>query len=639
MWDVMDGNTMEKLLKHVVDMLSFASPTEVVEGVESVAIALQQLGKLSLEKPEIAEAARTCVASPPYAQQLRCLLTLSTGQADKSSRCEPICENLRHTAYNKITHELTNLLLICTFHTQHPETPLPASTFDILLELHATPVQSTPDCSHGHCLHRSYRAALALVERESTPLPPDQRVDWRVALEAHLVAEARSTHDVLRRLFTSACQDLEKRCESIEQPLLDERANRLHLQEQYDQLQEAYTELEAQVVDRRLHYEALETERDTCFEEFRPERREADARRAEERNAKETADLQHATALSKMQEDMEELEERSESVNISLQLRETQIAKLSDEQRGSEAARESLQAQVDRLSNALQDKSAEVKRLESASSEATAQGARLEAALQSVQEELGQERRNHERNVQQVKEQSRQNAEAANASHNDAIDRMASQHGEEVADLERQIAEGEQQIKRLQRKCRQKDDQIAEAAVMRFNLLAALGGGAQTLMQPSLPHRTRASSRTQPTQADTTPTTPSFALDMSTQAFDGGASFTSNASSTHSRNGSTPKRAKPRKSIKVASPGKPRMSIGTRTIRAGPSARNTVKRRPLGALNANASPQKDGTKTPSKNVVEDEFDDSTFDENEFRVNTHAGQMQNMEGVVGEDAEV
>ena len=59
------------------------------------------------------------------------------------------------------------------------------------------------------------------------------------------------------------------------------------------------------------------------------------------------------------------------------------------------------------------------------------------------------------------------------------------------------------------------------------------------------------------------------------------------------------------------------MSLGIRTMRAGPSARTTETQRPLGALNANASPQKDGMKTPSKgalNIGEDEFDGSTIDE-------------------------
>ncbi|KAK0337760.1 hypothetical protein LTR94_003373 [Friedmanniomyces endolithicus] len=638
LWDIIDDNTVGKLLQHILDMLSLASPAEIVEGEESMAIALQQLGKLSLEKPEIAEAARVCLATSSFTQQIGRLLPFPGTQANRSGRSEPICESLQRAACSKITHQLTKLLLMCAFLTQHLEVPLAASIFDSLLELHAETVRNTPACSHGRQLHQIPRADLILVEQESTPLPPDERDDWRVTLEAHLASEARSGQDVLCGIFTRACQDLERRCESSERPLLDEQAKRLHLQEEYDQLQEAYSELEVQIVDRRLHYGALETEKEAMLKSLEvaqdesttlqqklqgleltleAERREADVKRAEDRQVKETADLQHATALSKMQEDMEDLQERFERSQSSLQLCETQMPKLSNELHGSKADRESLQAQVDRFSIALQDKSAEVRSLESETAGIVAERARLEAALQSIRDELDQERRNHERNVQQVKEQSRQNADAANALQNDAIDRMASQHGGEVAALERQIAEGEQQNKRLQRKCRQKDDQIAEAAVMRSNLLAALGGGAQTLMQPSLPHRTRASSRTQATQPATTPMTPSFELEMSTQAFDGRASLTSDASSTHSRNGPTPKRAKPRKSIAVSPHHKPRMSMGIRTMRAGPSARTTETRRPLGALNANASPQKDGMKTPSKgalNIGEDEFDGSTIDE-------------------------
>ncbi|KAK5717176.1 hypothetical protein LTR15_009065 [Elasticomyces elasticus] len=647
MWEIMDGSTVEKFLENLLDILGRANPVEMVESAHSLASAMQQLARLSLEKSDIAEAARAVLSTSSTTRQLQTLLP-SPDQTDATRSCEQgiVCPSIWLTARNRILHELCSLLLKSAFITQHPDDPVPSSSVSLLLEIHAVSANTTPLCSHRR-RHEHPQHMLTLRDRESTPSTHGLGDDWRGAMEAHLVSEARSSHDVLRGLFAQACQELESRCETVEQPLAEERNQRLCLQNQHDQLQEAYNELEAQVIDRRLHYQAVETEQESCLKRLdaaqeetdvvrdklhsleqmhETELHEAHARLAELKQAKETADLQHATVLSKLEEDIEDLRERHREAHADLQKYEAQAERLANELRVSEAACEALQVQVDRLSEALQEKAANMQRLESTRSEAAAETARLEAALQSVQEELGQEKQNHERNVQHVKEQSRQNAEAANASHNDAIDRMAATHGEEVADLQRQIAEGEDQVKRLQRKCRQKDDQIAEANAMRSNLLAALGGGAQSLAQPSLPHRTRSSLRTQiePTQADVTPTTPSFALDIDSQAFDGGASFASNDSSSHSRNGPTPKRAKPRKSIKIASPAKPRMSMSTRAVKSA------VKRRPLGVINANTSPRKDGVKTPSRGQVEagaDEFDDSTFDEHDLHNVREMGGME------------
>ncbi|KAK3071851.1 hypothetical protein LTR53_007913 [Teratosphaeriaceae sp. CCFEE 6253] len=654
---VMDVGTTASLLEHVLVALSHSSQARIVESADSLAEALEQLSQLSLDNDSIAEAIGAMLSKDVFAQKLRALPLTFDGRV--SSPCASICDFTSRSARNKMAHGLSSLLLRCAFQTQHSGASLPTSTLDLLLDLHAASAVNAPLCVHHQPVRQDSRTPIAFVEHEGTP--SEAAADWRAALQSHLASTSREQYEALSKTFAQACQDLETRCENVERPLRDARAERERIAEECGQLQEAYAELEAQAIDRRLHYEALETEHDECMrslasakkeiydlhqraddlvQQLETSKREAEYNLNESKRARETAELQHATELAKKVEELEELQERHTDTGADLQQSTASLATLSSQLQDAQAARESLQAQVEGLTIDLRVKTADVANLERVTGETTEARAHLQSALHAVRDELNQEKRNHERNVQQVKEQSRQNMEAANATHNGVIDTMAAQHGEEVADLERQVADGEQQAKRLERKCRQKEDQITDANAMRANLLAALGGGPGLQTQPSLPHRTRTSSRpqTEPaTQGAPSPGTPSSVMDVDSQAFDGKASYASNASSTQSRHEPTPKRAKPRKSIRVASPAKARVAIGGKGMRASLAARSTTmtRRLPLSTVSVNSSPLKGGLRTPVKGISrggDDGFGESTLDEYELGLRSTDGKPEEDGGI-------
>lgn len=516
---------------------------------------------------------------------------------------------------------------------------------------------------------------------------------WREMLQEHLNSEARSNQSALSRLFARACQDLETRCEDIEQPLRNERADHAALQKRYDQLQEIYAEQEAQMMDRKLHYDTLEAEKDQCVYDLDTAREEADrwlgkadeleqalrvsnsearGRLAELQAVKDVTDLQHATAIAKIAEELEDLQESSAKMKELMNTKVEELAKAEVELDGIRVAKGSLQADGQRLSRELHDKVAEIDGLQNTVDQNAAQLKDMNSEIDLLRESLAKERQAHEQNLQQVKEHHWQNVEAANASHNELMDRLAAQHGEEVANLEQQLTllqEGsektaEQHTNELQKWeedlgdaqqqvcvtlprsrglseltwCRlivcsgnasRRDQQITEANSMRSNLMAAMGLGpsAGLATQASLPHRTRTSSaRTQQyhqSQLDPSPPTPLSGHSVDGPLGDGWASFGSNASSGHSRSGPTPKRAKPRKLFKAPSPAKPRLSISARVGR-GTSDRTATKRQPLQNMSANRSPRRSAPKTPSKaawNDAADGFDDSTLDENELFAHT------------------
>jgi len=184
---------------------------------------------------------------------------------------------------------------------------------------------------------------------------------------------------------------------------------------------------------------------------------------------------------------------------------------------------------------------------------------------------------------------------------------------------------------------------------MRANLMAAMGiAGAQAPLQ-TLTHRPSRASATPYTQRpghesqdEPTPPTP-FSGDDSQHLEHEAASFVSNATSSgESRNGPTPKRARPRKSIKVHSPAKPvaRPSTGVRPV-ARPDAGTQVRRsslrvrQPLLGVSGNQSilPPLASLKTPSKGLAL--ADEETFDGSELFTGTPGQELMDLGGALDE----
>lgn len=189
---------------------------------------------------------------------------------------------------------------------------------------------------------------------------------------------------------------------------------------------------------------------------------------------------------------------------------------------------------------------------------------------------------------------------------------------------------------------------------MRTNLMAAMGIAGSAQMQPrALTHRPSRLTATprvpyadMDSQEDPSPPTP-FSGDDSQQFEDGRASFASNATSSgQSKSEPTPKRPRPRKSIKVHSPAKPvarpstslrsaaRPSLSTQVVRS-----STRIRQPLLGVsgNQNRPPPRHSLKTPSKghNFGGDE---ETFDGSELFSGTQGKDLMELGGALDDETE-
>lgn len=155
---------------------------------------------------------------------------------------------------------------------------------------------------------------------------------------------------------------------------------------------------------------------------------------------------------------------------------------------------------------------------------------------------------------------------------------------------------------------------------MRTNLMAAMGLGNMKGSQPTNRRTTRSTTAKGEAFDDT---------DISVPFLDIAGSAAKPSASMHGRaqaaidNGTSPspKRTKPRKSVKAMSPAQARVTAVSRASRASTQGRSTAKRQPLLTISGNHSPSKASNRTPCPKGIEAGLDDTTFDGSEVFAST------------------
>jgi hypothetical protein len=183
------------------------------------------------------------------------------------------------------------------------------------------------------------------------------------------------------------------------------------------------------------------------------------------------------------------------------------------------------------------------------------------------------------------------------------------------------------------RECQCKEEELAKARAIEQNVMALFNqagerAGSKQQTQAQLPFRPSMSTdRREYEMQEATPPTPTSAQPFDSQNAETQGSFASQTSSTDSRSGPTPKRAKPQRSVPAAVG--PHLSMAsTRTTRLSLRNQSTVKRQPLSNISANPSSRKScGTKTPSKSgAAMEDLEESTFDGSELFAGTQGGHI-------------
>ncbi|KAI7659091.1 hypothetical protein KC319_g9061 [Hortaea werneckii] len=667
-----DLATFERL---VHNLARFASSTDVgilVLSATPVTELLDRMMMLAQESADVAEAAMIALSTSSLYNNLL-ELSFKIRQCRTCSPPEhvaPFCDALYHNSLCSIGFRLSNFLLNMHM-TGESSRSMSTEMTHALLELHAISAKDPAKCKHRQLNTKVQYRPLSIVEHESTPAADSS--DWRGTLHSFLASGVTAEYGALSAIFSKACGDLEKRCTDVEQPLQEEKAAHLCLREQYNRLQEDYAALETQSIDVKLRCDSLEAdlknslhdleiarEDSDCLlrrvseleENLRVSATSAEAKINELRTARDKDGLENASAAAKKEEELEDLQERQQDLERDAEIRSQELTNLRHSVRAANDAKDGLQARLDEACLEMENKRAEVDDLRMSSESHASVSSKLKSELDVVIQQSEQQRQSHEQSMERLKEENRQNQEAVNASHNETMDKLAAQHGEEAARYESELSsvrealaearaqhaeeltrrrdemdDAKSQVRREYRslapEMQSKDQQIADANAMRANLMAAMGiaPAAEATQMSSLPHRNRESVH----KASLGPRDRPDESSLQSKSGGGGETRDYNEQDPTElddfvEKGPTPKRPKSRRSLKVHSPVRSRSSMNPRSSRMGAPGKAPSNRQPLSNVSANHSPKKPARAPSSKfeaKEIETEFDETTLDGNEM----------------------
>nr|POE90235.1 aquaporin-5 [Quercus suber] len=657
----MTPGIMPIFLRIVLDVLSQSKAGDMIQ-LSSRYVRL--LGKISLSvrhDQKLAEAVAMSTSSPSFTSQLWSFANGEDSELATTSLMDseaPICTVVLRTARCLVVHALGELLISSAIVTNNLGQDVPGQTITLLLKLHVAHIVPPQVCCHDPYIPPNTVGCDSVVSRDQQS---DQEAhDWRVALSAHFSLKGRAEYEQVVRIFSQACAALESRCDAAEEPFRSERDAREALQGEYDLLSKAFSKLESHMMSTELRLEVLEQEKLRNLRELECSRKLADdlnARllesqdvlkstvskaacdKAESYSFLERAKLEHATVLARMQEELEESQNRNDITAQALKLKSEEMLVLQAELHRCQTAYKQSGQDAERLQKALEARDQQIVNLEASAKNETGRCLEFEDKYISIQAEMLQREDTYNQHLQQAREHADQGREEIRASGSAALEQLAARHSEEVARIEMQLHDvGEEldsakahhsitmarrndelldlqqqvrrflrnapqiladmiQVERLQDRCEQKDKQIGQANAMRINLMAAMGitrtEADEIALREGLPDGSRPSSprgsiqQACPVMQDLSPLSPCSRL------FDGEQHDHESASFTLSHfpqelSGPMPKQPPPRKSMKQVTKVRSH-------VRQDQQIAQT--RQPLLNLSVNKTPRKTRTKS------------------------------------------
>jgi hypothetical protein len=506
---------------------------------------------------------------------------------------------------------MISLWLTLIISAQSGELLLPQNLAAALIMKQRTLPHLPKQCLHARTPTSS--RTVSLFQQESTPFTGQHLQDWRHRLKSELESQNSYQRDSIVRSIAQICQDLETRCNTVEEPLSREKARSQQLEHRVGELNEQVASLESQAADDRFHLDGLEDEKlgiadekDKVLarlEELKTQldnaNRNADvALRAaqEEFNARElelrSTVLNHEEHLRKREKEVQELNCTVGQVRESLEHTEEELHALGERYENLQNRLDDTSRQLDDEREAKSKQSEDLLRLKERGINIERQLQSSEAELEIITGRLSDLQVSHQELIQSSEDALR-GLEVKHTADMDAIVARAEEErielnskltdalkdnlqlkdaqertGRELQSLQSTFSALEIRTQELDMLCGEQEEELEELRTLRKNVLASMGLAAQN------PSAARAANRTQ--KDSTVPETPretrehrrrkssirtqdlapkaAKANHVSTNTATDNMTEPSFASSGHdSQNGSTSKRQKPRPSFRVPS--------------------------------------------------------------------------------------
>jgi hypothetical protein len=190
---------------------------------------------------------------------------------------------------------------------------------------------------------------VSLFQQQDTQYNGQHLRNWRDVLKLQLDSQTHHQRDMIMRSVAQICQDLETRCNTVEEPLLRQQEQSQGLERRVAELTEQVLSLESQATDAQLQLEGFEDENSSISDEKDRLVRKLDELEVHLQKAHKKADER----LADMREDLnnKELELRSAMLNHeeSIHAHDSEIRARDDAMSRLEADLEHMQKQHSHL--------------------------------------------------------------------------------------------------------------------------------------------------------------------------------------------------------------------------------------------------------------------------------------------------
>lgn len=465
-----DENTTTAFIQNVFDLTAAAAPEQILRTSSMLVSLLQQINKAMachdpiIDGTMLAFDVLSCGTQLGYLARLVKSSTTELGLDAHSGLCARAVRDSRRS----LIHEICNVLLKAAL-SSHQRYSISQSAISLTLDLYVSTARDLSACSHTRPYLMTAHRPVAFVESESSP--DEFTVDWREALSSEINGRATSEHERLVALFSRSCKALEARCDNVEQPLRVALSEKQQLQERYDKLQEVVANLESEKIDRTLQFDALETERDEAFQDvvnLRAENDQLDAKCreldyqvseglkkagidiAEVKQSMEAAELQHATALARREEDLEALRTQLEDSNEEFRREKRASEGTAAELYQAKTELASNQEQLEQLNAAEREREKDIHRLNEEKNDLLKTNEILSEQVAAVNAELASEKEAHRANIRLLEAEASRKLAAADEHCKNELTDLMNAHDEVSQGLKRKLAELEDESTQAQ---------------------------------------------------------------------------------------------------------------------------------------------------------------------------------------------
>ncbi|KAF2030356.1 hypothetical protein EK21DRAFT_112078 [Setomelanomma holmii] len=429
---------------------------------------------------------------------------------------------LAMSSHHELVSATISFLLALALTVQSDAPRLPNAMIMALIHKHKSESRIETLCTH--ISNAPEVSSVSLFQQKNTPFSGQPLQDWRHRLNSELESQGSYHRDSVIRSVAQICQDLETRCNTAEEPLLQEKEKSRQLEQTVADLKTRVSFLESEATDSRFHLEGLEDEKLNLFDENQRLSRKLDGlqgnldeanRNADEMSRQHQEDIQakelelrstmleHEECLYKHREDLEARDETMNKLREEFQLVSDQMALLSREHKGLRSGLNEANQQLNHEVEKALVQSEEILRLgdrntglelqlqgtEADLDTTTARLSELEVSHQELvhtsEEAYRDLQLEHQRDMDAADAAAKETAEALQAQLQEALQhglQAEAEHGEtrrELEQLHTSIPALESRIQELADFCAEQEEELEELRALRKNVLAGLGLASQ----------------------------------------------------------------------------------------------------------------------------------------------------------------